>query len=428
MTLKEFRYAMERGLGRCIPALMEEPERYRALVLQAVRRTYAFDAQCEGTRSAYVYRMIRCYPDTGPFLACALAAFRKQKADGGWNLLFLAELLRYFADDGEAEAELALREKHAALHAALLHRRRLPRRGFFPERDAYEQLCLCLDGSYADYRRIAEAAGELYLAKPALYRGCFDWLYAKHDRGDNARIKRLKRKSAALAAYLDAHTEEALPPESAPERREERRLAREQAREAARQAYLTAGDPDTRAAALSARAFRPRPEDAAALMQDAESPVPQLRQAALAALGEVRAVGADPTPLALRCMEVEPLCAGLILARNYTPAHEAALTAVMVRLETDPEDASGWHHLHGAVLDLFDGPDRVEEPPVALLRGIWESTRCSLCRESAFRHMARRRRLTPEMLREAQHDCNDDVRALAARYAKKSGTKSGRTA
>ncbi len=66
MTKKAFKEAMLRGLGRCVWAVRQEPKKYRDLVLWACRRNIAYDAQCEGTRSWYVYTMANCYADVEP--------------------------------------------------------------------------------------------------------------------------------------------------------------------------------------------------------------------------------------------------------------------------------------------------------------------------------------------------------------------------
>ena len=50
MTKKEFKRAMQCGLGRCIQELQttREPEKYKDAVLWACTHESAYDAQCEG--------------------------------------------------------------------------------------------------------------------------------------------------------------------------------------------------------------------------------------------------------------------------------------------------------------------------------------------------------------------------------------------
>ena len=74
MTKKEFKEAMLRGLGRCVIAVQNEPEKYRDMILWACKRNFAYDAQIEGTRSWYVYTMVNCYADKAPFIDAATNA------------------------------------------------------------------------------------------------------------------------------------------------------------------------------------------------------------------------------------------------------------------------------------------------------------------------------------------------------------------
>ncbi|MBQ4428780.1 MAG: hypothetical protein II871_03300 [Clostridia bacterium] len=47
MNKKEFKRAMLCGLGRCILACQNDPERYRAEVMWGCTHQLAYDAQCE---------------------------------------------------------------------------------------------------------------------------------------------------------------------------------------------------------------------------------------------------------------------------------------------------------------------------------------------------------------------------------------------
>ena len=65
MTKKEFKYRMERGLGSCIVELKRTPDkaRYKDIIIWGCKHVLAYDAQCEGTRSRYLYQMIELYED-----------------------------------------------------------------------------------------------------------------------------------------------------------------------------------------------------------------------------------------------------------------------------------------------------------------------------------------------------------------------------
>ena len=91
MTKKEFKEAMLRGLGRCVIAVRQEPEKYRDLVLWACKRNYAYDAQSEGTRSWYTYTMADAYPDKETFLNAAADALKKYRPTMGGICCILAK-------------------------------------------------------------------------------------------------------------------------------------------------------------------------------------------------------------------------------------------------------------------------------------------------------------------------------------------------
>ena len=131
MTKKEFKEAMLRGLGRCVIAVRQEPEKYRDVVLWACKRDIAYDAQSEGTRSWYTYAMANAYPDKETFISAAARALKKYRPNGSWDLLHLSELLMFFAQDGYESAQQAVEEKYQEILATMFARKRRPNRVFY---------------------------------------------------------------------------------------------------------------------------------------------------------------------------------------------------------------------------------------------------------------------------------------------------------
>ncbi len=99
MTQKQFKEALLRGQGRCVKAVREKPERYRKVVLWACSHEVAFDAQCEGSKSWFVYQLILAYPDRTPFVENAIESLDKAKSNYGWKMSYLAELVGLMAED-----------------------------------------------------------------------------------------------------------------------------------------------------------------------------------------------------------------------------------------------------------------------------------------------------------------------------------------
>lgn len=123
MTRKEFQYAVERGLGRCIIAARRDPARYRDIVVHACRRCPSFDAQCEGTRAWYMYQLISCYDDRDLFAQLISQKLLTHRSTGGWNVQYYAELLCFFVDDGSEVARAALWKKYGMLYRNLLRKK-----------------------------------------------------------------------------------------------------------------------------------------------------------------------------------------------------------------------------------------------------------------------------------------------------------------
>lgn len=201
MTQKKFKEAMLRGQGRCIQAAQSDPEKYRAVVLWACAHQVAYDPQWEGSKAGYVYRLINCYPDKGPFLEALVADFQKTKSDGAWKVLYQAELLGHFALDGEETAEAALWSKYEELYAALLKKGCLPK-GIFPERDDFSMLCVELARNKKAMLKIAGDIGKLYLFEDFYDGDDFDWLFASCAKRYMGTLQKHAEKSENIAAYL----------------------------------------------------------------------------------------------------------------------------------------------------------------------------------------------------------------------------------
>ena len=124
MTEKQCKEALLRGQGRCLQAVRQDPEKFRNVVLWACGHLVAFDPQCEGCKSVFVYELICCYDDRQPFVDALVESLHKSKSNGGWKTLYFAEVLSHFAADGFLDAQQALWEKYEVLYAVLLKNRK----------------------------------------------------------------------------------------------------------------------------------------------------------------------------------------------------------------------------------------------------------------------------------------------------------------
>lgn len=420
MTQKQFKESLLRGQGRCIKAVQSDPDKYYSTVLWACSHEIAFDPQCEGTRAWFVYQLIDCYSDKRPFMEAAVASIRKSKPNVGWKILYLAELLLYFASDGDRVAEQALWSKYEELYITLLTTKRLPK-GVFSARDDFAMLCQVLADNKTAMVKIAEDIGNLYLSNEIFDGRDFDWLFATKAKQYMGTLKKCAEKSENIAEFLRAgRTNEELwekKSEGSTKPQSGRMLSiwlknkadGETVREYA-VAYLAQSDPNNRAKALEAFRFCPYPEHPLPVIEDAQSSCGILRNTAWHVLENMR------HPLvrefAIEQLHIDTKNALPVFIANYQPQDEDLLIKLVKAIDVDFECTTTWH---GVQLDVLGMKDRGLKAPASLLCYIYESTFCSCCRERALLQMGKRRLLTNEILDECLLDSNYDIRSYAKR-------------
>ena len=420
---KEFKEALLRGRGCCLQAARSDPERYRDIVLWACRHEVAFDPQCEGSKAWFVYQLIGCYENRQPFLEILLAEMGRFRPDGGWKMLYLAELLSYFAGDGEKRAEAALWRKYEALYAHLMARKRQPR-GFFREKNDFAMLCQVLAENAKAMTRIAEDIGRLY-REHTLYDGWdFDWLFSKAKRWMGT-LKKQAVKSENIAAYIRAGEEEEARIEEMRRCRPEKKTGRllsvwlqrsgdAETISAHAKAYREEKDPEARAKALEAFVRCPYPDDPQLIIADTKSNCEKLSRTAWHVLEQLRHPAVRT--FAREQLKTDPENAWPVFLANYESGDEELLIRMMKAEPVDFACATAWHSYQ---LDILNMEDHGLKAPAALLHYIYETTYCACCREYAVEQMGRRHLLTEEILEECLLDSNDDTRAYAARCLKR---------
>lgn len=423
MTKKQFREALLRGQGRCVQAARTDPERYRSEVMWACSHVVAFDPQCEGCRSVFVYELIRCYEDKTPFLQVLMESLRHTKSDGRWKILYLAEVLSYFAMDGDQEAKEALWQKYEALYGTLLTKKHRPD-GIFPERDDFENLCLVLGHQKTRLRRIVEDIGRLYRTKEFYDGDDFDWFYGSCAQRRLGTLKKWAEKSENITVFLRKQQEAKEAFEARIEMRKQNsatlngwRLSRwlrkhndENVLQVAVEDYRNAKDMDARAEALEAFSIYPFPGDPSPILEDAKSDHSKLKDAAWQALENIRHPRVRQFALERLDGDLEAVLP--VFLTNYQPEDEQLLIRLVTSIPVDFACTTVWHGVFGDVLNM---QDRGLKAPKAMLYHIYETSYCSCCREYALREMGKRRLLTDEILEECLLDSNDDIRAYAGK-------------
>lgn len=426
MTQKEFKEALLRGQGRCIQAVQANPDKYYNLILWACRHEISFDAQCEGTRAWYVYQLINCHQNKTSFLEAAIQSFESTKSDGGWKMLYLAELLYHFLCDSEEAAEKALWRKYEKLYGNLMARKRRPS-GLFHERDDFAMLCQVLAEDKAAFIKIAEDIGRLYSEK-SFYNGFdFDWLYDSKGIRYLSTLNKRAKKSKYLAKYLSIGQEYEQESESIRSNRTKitpkkgialsRWLKRKAEKDTVlfyAHAYIEQSDFDARAEALTAFSRCPYPDNPLPIIEDTKSGCERLKEVAWQALENIR------HPM-VREYALQNLMNNLVTVlpvfiKNYQEQDATLLESLVESIYVDFDNTTGWHGVYYDVLRMvYDGL----KAPATLIQHIYETTYCSCCRESAFLQMRKRRLLTNEIIHECLLDSNDDIRTYANQCLKK---------
>ena len=426
MTKKQFKEALLRGQGRCIQATQTQPDKYFDIVLWACSHEIAFDAQCEGTRSWFVYQLIDCYEDKAPFLKRAIEGLENTKLGSGWKMLYLAELLSFFAEDGASDAKRALWHKYEMLYKGLMARKRPPR-GTFCERDDFAMLCQVLGEDKTSFLKIAGDIGRLFQEKAFLDGFDFDWLYESKGRRYLSALTKAAKKSEDIRKYLsvmDAY-------EKACEERGRSRnqnttrkgvalsvwLKRRADKETIFkyvQTYLEQCNPEDRADALIAFSRCPYPENPLPIIEDASSNCEALSKAAWLVLGNIR----HPMvrKFVLENLQNHREEALPVFITNYQDEDAKKLVEYIKAIPVDYGDSTGWHGIH---LDVLEMVDNGQKAPAELLRYIYETNYCSCCREYTLKQMGKRRMLTDDILQECLLDCNSEIRVYAKSFLRR---------
>ena len=430
MTKKEFKEAMLRGLGRCVIAVQNEPEKYRDMVLLACKQDIAYDAQSEGTRAWYVYALASAYPDPETFIGAAAEALKKHRSNGSWNFLHLCELLMLFAMDGSETAKQVLEEKYQELLDGMLARKRRPDR-MFHELSDLEQLGLVLAADKSSFIRIARDFGRLYLEKAHMEDGDFAWFFSAKGGQYRKTMERTAETDEYIACFLQREQASIAARDELWNQQKDtligihlsRWLSKQADQETIEQyaaAYREQTQPEQRAEALMAFACCPYPDDPQPILADTQSDCEELHHAAWRALERIRHV--DVRQFALDNAEhgVRAPENFALLATNYVPK-DGPLLESLLREQIASKD---WDGVHATGLDIYRIFDEHigKSRPKHLLPLLYEYNPCSFCRKSALEFMAKHRMLTKEILEECQFDSNDEIRQFAAKHWKSFNT------
>ena len=452
MTKKAFKYDMQRGLGSCVLELKntQDKEKFRPLVLWGCSRDMAYDAQSEGCRSVYLYRLITQFPDSAPFMDVLEKRLFQSMRSRGWEFLQDCEILSYFALDGDKRAWNILRSCYRE-SLQILHRKRKHTKDDLP--DNFESLCLTLVTMQPEmYRKLVKDIGMLLKGNTLYSAANFSWFQneSEYELGEKAVHRILYHPDAdeGIRAYARSMEEtrerwkreeseiKKTEPETADEIYERlrgggtpgsiyrglarRMMAQGRSQEIAALAeyYRKEEEPDLRYQLLRMLSDKSCvwSLDIEQLIADSLSDNGNLADWAFEALSHIRDTRVREYAYELLQDEKQQAQAVSMLAANYEDGDREVFVHAVKQIPVTYENYE-WHGVFCDVMDLFHGP--AKRKPKELLLHMYRNTLCSYCRERVVREMGRRRMLTRELLEEMQYDCNEEIRAYAERKLRK---------
>ena len=201
MTVKEFKEAMKRGLGRCVLELQktENVEKYRKTVLWGCTHALSYDPQCEGTRSEYFYELISYFPSDEPFLDAIINKLERLSVKKfNWTLIHCVYILAEFADNERARA--AVWNTYRRVYDILAARKRKAGKDLSVFEWISAALVLCATDE--ELLKVALEIGKL-LEKPIFDGGDFEWFYICVENRNAELLKLPEMRQLASAVQAD---------------------------------------------------------------------------------------------------------------------------------------------------------------------------------------------------------------------------------
>lgn len=477
MTKKEFKRAMLCGLGRCIQALDTEKdiEKYRDIILWGCTHEIFYDAQCEGTKSRYLYEMVKHYPEVSPFIEAVIDCARQQMVKNSWLFFQCCEFLGFFGADGDKRSRQALYAIYDELYQILMHKRKRTKYGLLPEKDNFEQLCIAIvnmeptkEDCIRVYCKIVEDIGTLIRSSSLSEPWSFGWFQSCWD-GELGE-KRLRSilakragKSEAVRYYVAAmqqrrkemenrDADRRKMPETAKDIYDRlarvgrvgydvpsliiRRLAnsgqeqelKELARYHEREKDIEIRTQLTRLLAREESAYL---LDIDILLADSRSNYKMLQEYAFQALSCIRHKKVreyafellgdveDPVNILKKAAELEYFeSVFVMLIYNYQKEDTVWFAEAVKAIPVSHRETVNWHSIYMELRHMFEDKN-VASPPKEILYHMYEHSRCACCREFIVRELSGRRMLTEELLQECLYDSNSDIREFAEKKWKK---------
>ncbi len=360
MSEKEiFKNFMLAGHGRCFRLLEHHHEEYKDLILYGCLHDIAFDLQCEGSRSQFMYNLVLEYDNYHEFMNPVIEKFLSEEVNTDWHLMHhLLDLLELFAfDTHDKKAEQALKDKYQQMYEIIMTRRHSL---YIHELlQNFELLCACLmqNFDFDSALQIFRDIGAYFLRKKHIpdedlhFRFESFWFWTK-EKYPVRTLYRQIRKAAGTSKEI---------------RRFQRVMC------------------------VPEKKYKPGKR-----RQKPESVQPDTGTERLSAL-EILKNHYDEDALET-------------LISCYRPEDKNILLENLNHVIIDRETFLGWHSI---TIEILNQAEKNAAVPDEALLWIYENSQCACCRRDAVKVMKKRLILTDSMTEECLLDCSGDIRGLA---------------
>lgn len=430
-----FRKYMLGGHGHCFAMLDEHKELYKETVLYGCLNNIAFDLQCEGSRSSFMYNLALQFDDYSYFLSAAIKKFMSPEVNDNWetvqHLTDFIELFAYNSDDEKAEQ--AIETKYSELYSLIMKLRWSSHTNKIIQSYEYIAIVVMQNNDFDRSVRIFSDMGAYFLRCRKTSDNDLSWRFewflynVRKQYGEDfiaEKLAGLAEKSKELYRFIrvmsaerrfsktdkpiitaEKYIEKAFAGKASLADMIQIRCTDEQEKIKLAQAAENEVDKNTKALLLKPFASRYNvfPLDSELLIKYTGSKNKKLRETAMETLLYVKCP--ESHDLAINQLKNGYSAVALeMLVNNYSDSDREFLTGFLNNITVDIENSSSWHGVVSAILD------NAEIMPVEAIIFIFERSLCSCCRLNAVEELIKRNALTEEMISDCLVDCNEDIR------------------
>lgn len=425
MESGDFRRVLTNGLGRAVLWLQDHSwQPHEDAIRQVCLHNTAYDAQCEGSRAAYVYEIVKLTGDTGHFAkisACGLLEAREY-----WDVDHLFSLNQLFAKAGNENARQALYEK-------------------FRQDDATEHFVGADEIIKLDRLEgllfVLERIGAWVETHPEYWVDSWLLRGAQEDLGVEvmAAVREAAENNQSIRSYLEAVGKHERERKTGHQQRSDfRKFTYAEMRDRMRAAHgnvprgwlsgwgkhtldesirlaaadlLNEHDDQLLVAYLRLFSLRPFPLDHQRLVELAASANADVATASRRALRHLQSKAVRTLALDLLRQGTANSDVLRLLVKNYGRDDHMLIESMLDRQQSEDD----FHWTAHAVVHVFEANPQASA--LTSLVKVYENCRCSICRSGAVKIMVDRHIIPPGILKECKYDSYEDTRRIASAAA-----------